>query len=335
MTRKERVLKAINGEKVDRVPVNFTMHFGPQFRHGDPAVMMHLDYANRTQVDLLKIMNENYYRCDTRILCADDFKHIRPMAKDSKPIQDQLYIIKKIADAIGDEVATCVTTFGVLSSSIQAINTHIKDKEYPDGMGGGTFETDGFKLPMYCRQKPEVMKAALKIIGESLAENLCAYVDAGADGIFYSVMGSGQNVFTSDEYDTFIGANDKPVFDALKDKAKIRMIHVCKTYADLTKFTNYGANVFNWGAHTEGCPSLEEGRKIFGPEATILGGLDDRDGVLYSGSMEELKKATFDVLDEMGDRHFIFGADCSIASWVSYDKLRACVGFCEEYAQNK
>ena len=55
------------------------------------------------------------------------------------------------------------------------------------------------------------------------------------------------------------------------------------------QYQDYEAKAYNWATFTEGI-SIEEGRKLF-PGKCVLGGFDNRkEGILYSGSKEEIEK---------------------------------------------
>ena len=58
MTNKERVIAAIKGEKVDRVPASFSLHFPKEIAKGESGVKAHLDFYRETGVDIMKIMND-------------------------------------------------------------------------------------------------------------------------------------------------------------------------------------------------------------------------------------------------------------------------------------
>ena len=57
---------------------------------------------------------------------------------------------------------------------------------------------------------------------------------------------------------------------------------------------------------------MEEGEEIFGHRC-VIGGFDNNaDGVLYSGSKEEVQAETRAILDRAGTRGVILGADCTV-----------------------
>ena len=59
MNKRERVLAAVAGDKPDRVPGGFWLHFPPGFEAGEEAVKRHLEFFDKSGTDLCKVMNEN------------------------------------------------------------------------------------------------------------------------------------------------------------------------------------------------------------------------------------------------------------------------------------
>ena len=59
MNKFERVKAAITGMPVDYVPSCYSLHFPKQSAFGEAAVRAHLDFYHETDVDILKVMNEN------------------------------------------------------------------------------------------------------------------------------------------------------------------------------------------------------------------------------------------------------------------------------------
>ena len=57
---------------------------------------------------------------------------------------------------------------------------------------------------------------------------------------------------------------------------------------------------------------MGEGEEIFGHRC-VIGGFDNNaDGVLYSGTKEEVQAETRAILDRAGTRGVILGADCTV-----------------------
>ena len=77
----------------------------------------------------------------------------------------------------------------------------------------------------------------------------------------------------------------------------------------------YPAKAVNWACFIEGM-SLSEGKKFFGGRC-VLGGFDNRpQGVLYSGTREEVISETKRILADSGRTGVILGADCTLPATV-------------------
>ena len=59
MTKRERVIAAIEGKKVDAIPSSFSLHFPKNQAVGDEAVAAHLKFFKETDTDIVKVMNEH------------------------------------------------------------------------------------------------------------------------------------------------------------------------------------------------------------------------------------------------------------------------------------
>ena len=49
--------------------------------------------------------------------------------------------------------------------------------------------------------------------------------------------------------------------------------------------------------------------------------------------MEEIHQAVYRVLDEMGTHKFLLGADCTLPTEISMERIRAAVDATKEYAR--
>lgn len=66
------------------------------------------------------------------------------------------------------------------------------------------------------------------------------------------------------------------------------------------------------------------GAAIF-PDKAILGGLDDRSGVLVDGTKEQIQNEVNQILHMMDGRRFLLGADCTLPTEIAYDRIHAAV----------
>lgn len=311
LNKKERVLAAIQGKEVDRVPVGFWLHFPEQQHHGQASVEAHIDFFKKTDTDIVKIMNENLVPCTQPITKATDWQHIRPIQLTDTFVTDQLEIIKRITDKIGDEAVVFTTIHGIVASAYHARG------------GGDGYDTQRYMLSEHLREQPEIVADAFKIIAEGLAQFAEACLDAGAQGIYYAALGGETSLFTDEEFEQVVKPNDTLIMNAVKRKDAINFLHICKDKVNMQRYRDYHPDIVNWAIH-EGNPSLQEGKILF-PNSALLGGLDDRSGVLVSGTDEEIQQEVRSILEQAGKHKFILGADCTLPTEVAYSRIVAAV----------
>lgn len=319
MTKKERVLAAVKGEQPDRVPSGFWLHFPPAMHHGEAAVKAHLEFFEQTETDILKVMNENLFPTDSELTTAEDWKRVRPINLSDRFVVDQLDIIKSISDQIGDQAVLLTTIHGTVASAFHT------------ALGRDDYEIRRETLATHLREKPEIVGNAFRIIAEGLAALTEASLEAGAQGIYYAALGGERVLFTDEEFETYVKPNDLAVLDAAKDASAFNVLHICKDNVNFDRYKDYPAEVVNWAIFENGV-TLSQGRSLF-PDSVLLGGLDDRSGVIVEGSQEEIEEAVFNLLDEVGTRRFILGSDCTLPTEISYSRIREAVLATEKYKE--
>lgn len=310
MTKKERVMAAIDGRPVDRVPSGFWLHFPEDCFYGDAAVEAHLDFFQKTGTDIQKIMNENLVPCDIPIQKAADWKNLKPFHRQSPFIVNQVEIIQRILDKTGGEGLTLATVHGIVASAWHARG------------GSAGYETGGGLLAAHLREDPQAVAYGWSVIGEGLAILAEACLEAGADGIYYAALGGEEYLFTDEEFETFIKPHDLKILEAAKG-SRYNLLHICKDRLRLERYRDYPCAAVNWGVYEQNL-SLLEGAALFKDRA-ILGGLDDRSGVLVDGSEEEIRQAVRKVLGQMQGRRFVLGADCTLPTEIDYNRIRTAV----------
>jgi len=328
MTGKERVKKVLSGEVPDRTPVGFWSHFPRECFHGAASIREHIAFYRRTHTDILKIMNENWLYAEGPIATAADWRHVKPIRRSSALFQDQIDIVKGVADALGDEA--CIVA-SIYNTTAEAVHCYVTGRRGEFKPGVVPYNLYGKLLPMFLREDPVAVGSAFRAIGESLAELAAGCIEAGAHGVYLAVSGAERFGFTREEYEKYVSPADLMVLEAAKGASVGNILHICKTYPDYTRFGAYRGTVKNWGQYTEGNMPLEEGRKVW-PGDVILGGFDDRSGVLVEGSAEEIRQETFRLLDLMGTRRYILGADCTLPTDIAPERIHAVIAASEEYA---
>lgn len=102
------------------------------------------------------------------------------------------------------------------------------------------------------------------------------------------------------------------------------ILHCCGWAGDENRvevWQDYPAKAVNWAVYVENM-TLPEGKEFFGGKC-VLGGFDNRkDGVLYSGTKEEVQKEAVRLVTEAGDIGVIIGADCTLPSDIPVERMK-------------
>jgi len=315
MTKKERILAAMQGRHVDCIPAGFYLHFPEKSFFGKEAVEAHLNFYKQTDTDFLKVMNENLYRTVSPLTGADDWKHVRPLTGKEPWIRNQVDIIKELADRVGDEVFILATIHGVFASAFHAT-----------GLPDSAFARRNPVCEHLC-QKPELVGRALGIIAEGLSCFAQACLDAGADGIYYAALGAESYRFDRKTFESYIKPHDLTVLHSFVS-SMCTVLHMCKDRLHIDLYQDYPGEIVNWAIHEQNI-GLSEGRELF--RRTILGGFDDRSGILVDGSPADIKSEARRIIETAGTRSFILGADCTLPTTISYEKIRMAVEAAHSY----
>lgn len=313
MNKKERVIAAIEKKPVDRVPASFSLHFPTEVQKGQVAVDAHISFLKETDCDILKIMNENLVPPIGEMHGPEDWNQVPAHTKSSPFIQEQLELVKNTLAAAEKDVFSMVTIHGITASAIHPIEArygYVPVREM---------------LAQHLRANPAPVLAAMDRITDVMCELVRESAALGVDGIYYAALGAERHFFTDEEFALWIEPYDLRILKAARDAGLYNFLHICKENLNMQRYANYAdlVDVVNWGVYETGF-SLEEGRKLF-PNATIMGGLANRSGVLVDGSAAEIGEAVRKVIAEFGTTGFMLGADCTLPTEISYDRIRAAV----------
>ena len=110
MTKRERVIAAIQQKDLDGIPSGFSLHFPEEKKHGEACVKAHLDFFHDTDTDICKIMNENLIPVFGTIHTPDDYNRLIPrMTMEDGFMKDQMALTKEILARCDKDVFTMGT----------------------------------------------------------------------------------------------------------------------------------------------------------------------------------------------------------------------------------
>lgn len=312
MNKRERVMAAIKGEEVDRIPASFSLHFSEDERYGQKAADAHIKFFQETDTDIIKIMNDNLVPGIYNIEKSQDWNQLKKLSVKDDFFLRQIDLVKRVLDKADNNAFSVGTLHGSVASVLHAIE---------DKYG---YQKGREIISSHMREDSKALFDAFDHITDIMSEMAQKYIELGLDGVYYAALGETQ-YFTEEEHKSYIEPFDKKILKAIKEKNGYSVLHICKDNVDLDRYKSYEnlIDVLNWGVY-EGGVSLEEGRRIFS-NTTIMGGLENRSGVLVDGSNEDIAEKVKSIIEEFGGERFILGADCTLPPDISYKRIRQVV----------
>lgn len=312
MDKRERVKAAINRKPVDHVPACFSIHFPRENAFGDKAVRAHLDFYHQTDVDILKVMNENLVPLIGEMHSAADWKKLPAYDRHAPFMQAQLDLIRKLRDAEPDAYLLA-TVHGICASTI-----HPLEATYG-------YEPVRELMVWQLREDKELILDAEKRIADALCDLVSACIEGGCDGIYYASLGGERRYYTDEEFDIAVKQFDLRIMERAKEAGGDVILHICKDGLNMDRYDGYQefCDAVNWGVY-EAPLSLEEGRRLFAGKA-VMGGLANRGGVLENGSESEIEGEVKRVITGFGKDGFILGADCTLPTDIEPWRIKAAV----------
>lgn len=308
MTKRERVVAALSGHPVDRVPLAFWLHNFATENSPQTLGSETLRLARTFDWDYLKPQSRAqcfaemwglkyrasggraapYVVTHTPLAGAADLARLEPADPAAGALGEQLHALRLVRYGAG-ETPIVWTVFSPLMV-------------VPYLLQGGRDEM--FRL---MRSAPAALEYALGVITETLAGYAKAAIATGADGLFYATNVATQDLMTADECRRFQRPFDLAVLKAVAG-APFNLLHVCGSNVLFDEFVDYPVNAFSW-ATVPGNPSLADGQRRTG--RAVVGGLPAKP-VTKTLKPEAMADRVRAAVAETGGRWHLLGPDCSI-----------------------
>jgi len=309
MTKRARVLAALHGEPVDRVPLSFWLHNFVTENSAAGLAAETLRLARTFDWDFLKPQSRAQcfaemwglsYRpsaeratpftvTHTPLAGAADVARLQPVDPRRGALGEQLAALATIRAAVGPDTPIIWTVFAPMMVM-------------PYVLAGGREQALAI-----VRAEPKAMDAGLAAIAETLAAYARACVEAGADGLFYATNLARADGLTAGECRRFQRPHDLRVLGAVA-QAPFNLLHVCGPAVHFDEFADYPVTAFSW-ALGAGNPSLAEVHRRTG--RAVVGGLPAKPEIA-SMSETDIAARAKRAVDEMHGRALLLGPDCSI-----------------------
>jgi len=291
MTRTERVMAAVMGDEVDRIPVCFWHHFKPNGSGRKMAEATINFFETEFDLDIIKIMPDLPYPFPRLSLRdPDDWRLVEPIdIERSRFFRQRAVAIQALRDAVGYETPIVMTVFSPLCEALHFTETREMFFEH-------------------ARQNPAAVHEALATIAENLRAHVQDCIDAGADGVFFALQGCSDAVMTRDLYRELGRPYDLLALQGARD-SWLNILHV---HGDrdlhFNEVVDYPVQVLSWSDRLAG-PSLREARTK--TSKCLMGGWHEF-GALSNGPTEEIRSEAEDAIRQTGGRKFILANGCSV-----------------------
>ena len=309
MDKRERVMAALRGEPVDRVPLAFWLHNFAAENSAKALAEETLRLLHRFDWDFLKPQSRaqcfaemwglTYAPSDDRarpytvrrtpIAAAADLRAVRPADPTTGALGEQLEALRLIRAAVGPEIPIIWTVFSPLMI-------------LPFLVRGGRDAALAL-----VRAAPRETEAAFDAMTETLAAYARACLAAGADGLFYATNMATRALISAEECRRWQRPWDLRVLETVAG-APFTLLHICGAGIHFDEFADYPVTAFSW-ATVPGNPSLDTVHVRTG--RAVVGGLPAKPDIA-SMTPEALVQRARSAVAEMSGHWLLLGPDCSI-----------------------
>ncbi len=308
MNKRERVMAAIKGQPVDRVPFSMWLHDFTREYSAQALSQETLRLYRAYDWDFLKPQSRPYcfnelwgqefvsneraqFPIVTRygVQRAEDIADLPAVDASVGALAEQLEAYQQVRAAVGPDVPIVATIFAPLM------------------VAGFMAENGPAEMRRLMSEAPEKLERGLQTIADALAQHTRRCIEGGMDGIFYATTAATCAQMTPEQFERFQTPFDLQVLEAAQG-APFNIVHMCGDGILADQFVKYPVDVFSW-ATSPGNPSLMEMHNKTG--RAVLGGLPGKPAF---GNMtpSEIQAHARRSLDEMGGRYHLLGPDCSV-----------------------
>jgi uroporphyrinogen decarboxylase len=309
VTKRQRVMAALRGQPVDRIPLAFWLHNFNTENSARGLADETLRLARTFDWDFLKPQSRAqcfaemwgltyrpsretatpYTVTHTPVVDAEDLARLPVADPREGALGEQLEALRLIRAAVGPDVPIIWTVFA--PPMILPMLTR-----------GGREQALGL-----LRDAPRESARAFDVMAETLAEYARLCLAAGADGLFYATNVATRALMSAEECRRWQRPWDLRILKSA-ERAPFNLLHVCGAGIHLDEFADYPVTALSFAAVPDN-PTLaaahaRTGRAIVGglPAKPEIAGMTEAALVARAGAATR----------EMGGRWLLLGPDCSV-----------------------
>jgi uroporphyrinogen decarboxylase len=316
MDKWERVLAALRGEGVDRVPLALWRHFHREDRDPHSLAQATADLARRYDLDLVKLtpsglygvedwgaeiiypaLNAPPYLARPAVTEPEGWRGLRQQG--TAALERELEAIRLTRGELGQTWPMVMTIFSPLTLA---------------------YKLAGERLADHLRADPEAVHVGLRTLAHVTTAFAHAALDAGADGLFFASQWICAGFCTREQYEEFGLEYDLEVLESISYRSRITILHLHGSDVFFDLVEDYPVDGLSWHDR-ETAPSLAEARQQ--TSLACITGLD-RD-LLRSGPPEAIAAQARDAIAQTDGRGLILAPCCVIAPETPEAHLQAVV----------
>jgi len=300
MSKLERVNAALRGEEVDRPPFTVWYHFGDQHLDGKSHAETQLSFYRHYELDFLKVMYDyEFPRPDDLydIERKEDWERLATYNPwERKEFREQIVAIKEISRRIAGET--------------YAINTVFSPWTVARNIAYKVFEK-------HLEEFPEQVLRGLDIITTNLERFTAAIIEAGANGIFYSVAGATRESMSWENYEKFGKPFDLRILRAAEG-APFNVLHIHGSRVYFEELLDYPVSAINWADRDKTNPSLKQARKM--TKTCLMGGIEHL--AFKETYLRDVELQILDAVAQTGGTGLIIAPGCSVKTNTYESQIR-------------
>ena len=219
MSKRELVLKAFKGGKVDRVPVGFWHHFTSEDEwlagFGNQTIIEknlagHQAFLSEVKPDFVKLMSDGYFAYPNerlkKVQSIKDLADIEPLGADHPWISEQVEQVQKIRAGFTEDLVATYNIFAPVTYFKWLVGKVA---------GGDDIIAD------FLAEDAKVTKRVLDVIAQDIAALTERIIkEAGADGIYLSVQSIQDARVSAEDYKAYIAPGELAVLEAANQLAE-------------------------------------------------------------------------------------------------------------------